>query len=180
MKTDLIPVAVVVHLVTPLIAYLSMRNQHREQKDGAEVFRYAPGAAWFILIAAMLFMIIVAFIAWNAPPGEEVPLLTFSVAELALLVMAMYGVYVLTLRIQVSDTGFAIASLLRKRVVPFDQIGSATDRITGSYRTLDVKTRSGKRVLYLGSTFIPDYAALADLIQHGAKQGKQNKSENAH
>jgi hypothetical protein len=59
--------------------------------------------------------------------------------------------------------------VIGKRAVLFDHIGSVTDKVTGNYRTLDVKTRAGKRVLYIGSSFTSDYAALADLMQYGAK-----------
>lgn len=169
MVTDLVPVAVVVHLALPLVAYLSMRNQHSRQQDGADVFRYAPGAARFILIGASFFVLVFAAIAWTAPPGDEIPPLTLYVAEAAFFLLALYGVYLITLRIRVDSSGFTLTSVFGKRAVMFDHVGSVTDKVTGRYRTLDVKTRAGKRVLHLGSSFIPDYDALSDLIQCGAK-----------
>lgn len=175
MQRDLIPVAVVVHLLIPLIAYLSMRNQHYDKDGETDVFRYAPGAAWFILIGGGLIMVVGAVIAWTAPRGQEVPPLMLYVSESAFLLMAIYGVYLVTLRIRVTDNEFTLSSLFGTRVVPFDQVKSATDRVTGKYRTLEVKTRAGKRVLYIGSTFMPDYAALADLIQWGAKSSGRSK-----
>jgi hypothetical protein len=169
MKLALVPITVVVHLALPLIAYLSMRNQHSRQESGADVFRYAPGAAWFILIGAILMMSLFAAIAWTSRAGQGIPPLTFCVAEAATFMMGLYGVYLITLRIRVDDAGFTLASVWGKRAVLFDQIGSVTDKVTGTYRTLDVKTLAGKRVLYLGSSFIPDYAALVNLIQYGAR-----------
>ena len=172
MKTEFIPVAVVVHLALPLIAYLSLRNQHSEQANGAEVFRYAPGASWFVLLGAIVIMGVLAAIAWTAPPGKEVPLLMLMISEAAFILMTVYGVYLITLRIRVDEIGFDLTSLFGKRTVPFDQIGSATDRVTGRYRTLDVRTHKGKRVFCVTSSFIADYDALADLIQDGTKQSK--------
>jgi hypothetical protein len=169
MKTVLVPVAVVVHLALPLIAYLSMRNQHRVQENGDDMFRYAPGAGWFILIGAILMMLIFSAIAWTAPPGQGIPPLTLCAAETVILLLGLYGIYLITLRIRVDDSGFTLTSMIGKRAILFDHIGSVTDKVTGNYRTLDVKTRAGKRVLYIGSSFMPDYAALADLIQYGAK-----------
>jgi hypothetical protein len=170
MNTEYIPVAVIVHLLIPLVAYLSMRNQHSEQDNGEDVFRYAPGASWFILVSASLIMVTLMAIAWTAPPGKEVPLLTLVVSESAFLLMAVYGLYLITLRIRVNDVGFILTSLFGKRVVRFDQIASAPDRQTGSFRTLDVRNHKGKRVFSVSSSFMPDYDALADLIQYGSKQ----------
>jgi hypothetical protein len=176
MKTVLVPVAVVVHLALPLIAYLSMRNQHSVQENGDDVFRYAPGAGRFILTGAILMVLIFATIAWTAPPGQEIPLLTLCVAETAVFFMGLYGIYLITLRIRVDDSGFTLTSVIGKRAVLFDHIGSVTDKVTGNYRTLDVKTRAGKQVLYIGSSFMPDYAALADLIQYGAKRNNTRQA----
>ena len=169
MNAELVPVGVVVHLALPLIAYLAMRNQRSVQENGGTVFRYAPGAAWFILSGAILFMLVFAAIAWTARPGQGIPLLTLCAAETSTFLLGFYGIYLITWRIRVNDLGFTLTSVFGKRAIPFDQVGTVTDKVTGKYRTLDVKTRAGKRVLYVGSSFLPDYAALSDLIQYGAK-----------
>ena len=86
-----------------------------------------------------------------------------------------YGVHISTLEITIEQSGLRVKSIYINRYVAFNDIGAVRELNNGTWQTLDVQTKGGKRVLYTSNTAFPDYESLVDAIKDGVSES--NKSE---
>jgi hypothetical protein len=167
---DPIPVTIVVQLLLSIAIWFGSRGEHLLEEDGVEVFRISPPIAWMLAIASFCIAIIlaVAMVALYLTP-PDVPI-HVMLGELLFFFFGIYGIYCISMRIRVDGNSFRVNSLFRKQITHFRDIGSVSDKVTGRYRTLDVSDSRGKRVLYVTSTFLPDYDELVNLLQEGVRE----------
>jgi hypothetical protein len=69
-----------------------------------------------------------------------------------------------------------VKSMYIHRYVTFHDVGSVRELNNGTWQTLDVQTKSGKRVLYTSSTAFPDYESMVDTIKDGVVQAHKAKT----
>ena len=137
-------------------------------------FRFLPAAYWTMIVGPTL---LIALRLWgfvdpsssSAAPIDPVQILLFGL----LTGCAVFGIYCRSLEITVDLDGLRVASLFGERKTRFDGIGQVLDRETGRWRTLEVKARTGKRLLRVTSSFLPGYPELVDLLDDGTRSNSE-------
>jgi hypothetical protein len=108
-------------------------------------------------------------IATAKPTPLDTPLV-HPMAELVTFSGGLYGIYCITMRIPVDSESLRVSSVFGARVTTFEDIRSLTDREGTRWRTLDVIDARAKRILYVTSSFLPDYSDLVYYLQHCVKK----------
>ena len=144
--------------------------------DVIATYRYPP---WFpkCFIGAMgVLAMVVILIVMSDPRSQSLAAIPVSFWLFLLLIFGfiLYGIHISTLVITNEQSGFRVRSIYINRYVAFHDIGSVRDLDNGNWRTLDVQTKNGKRVLYTSNTGFPDYESLVDAIKDGVSEA--NKS----
>jgi hypothetical protein len=156
----------VVQIVLSIFIYFGGRVARRRESSSLEVFRIDPWVAWLLTIASLVISITVAvalFVENPLSPDDAQPGLLMT--ELLFLLFTGYGCYCISMRIEVSESSICVRSFLGSKNADFRAIGSIKDKANGRWRTLDVNDKHGKRILYVTSSFLTDYALLVRLLE---------------
>jgi hypothetical protein len=166
---EFVSVTIVVQLVLSVLIYFGGKGQHEVDTDGVEIFRIKPSVAWMMTIVSFAISLLLAFAILSSKPTPFDAPVAIGLAQLLFFFFGLYGVYGIRMRIWVDAESIRVKNLLRTHVTYFRDIRSLDDRITGRYRTLDILSLQGKRVIHVTSTFLPDYDDLVQLVRAGMR-----------
>ena len=144
--------------------------------DTIAIYKYPP---WFpkCFIGAMgVLAAVVSLIVASDPRSQSLASIPVFVWLFLLLIAGfiLYGIHISTLEITIGQSGLRVKSIYINRYVAFHDVGSVRELNNGQWQTLDVKAKSGKRVLYTSNTAFPDYESLLDAVKDGVSEA--NKS----
>lgn len=166
-----------VQLTILVVIYLSSRARRSEADSDENIFRIVPWIAWLIAIACPLISAVYLIAAFVPGYHERQLFLAFS---LMFFVSALYGVYCVTLRIQLNDHSLFVSSVFGTRTTLFSDIESIEDKQGKPARILKVKNKCGKQVLYAADWYVADYPLLVDLIRDGVSDVKKSHKKTQH
>jgi len=133
------------------------------------MFKIAPIVAWFIMCSSLFFVAVFIVVSWSdlISNPSRVPVSVWAGAAGFVGCFAL-GLYYKTLRILVSDTTLNVTSVFGHHVTLLSDIGSVVIKDNGQWRTMDVKNKGDKRVLYISTTGFSGFDELADLLSVNA------------
>jgi hypothetical protein len=134
-------------------------------------FRYPSSTSLYLFYGIGIFVAVVIWCVSDARPESmaSIPLFVW-LSLLFSLGFVLYGVHIRTLEITVENGVLTVRSIFIDRRVAFGDIQSVRDLDSQTWRTLDVQTKTGRRILYLSDTGFPEYAALVDVLREGTAE----------
>jgi hypothetical protein len=164
---DFIYLTFVVQIIISIFLYFGARGRHEVDSDGVDIFRINPPIAWMITIMSFAIAALLGYgVVTSKPTAMDAPL-GIMLGHLLFFFFGLYGIYCITMRIRVDAQSIRVRSVLPTRIIYFRDIGSSTDKVTGRYRTFEILSMRGKRVLLVTSSFLPDYDQLVNVVQTG-------------
>lgn len=134
-----------------------------------ESFAIEPLLPWFLMCSSLFFVAV--FILLSLPdllsnPSKVPPIVW--IGGLAFVGCFALGIYYKTLNVLVGDTTLQVSSVFGRRVTALSDIASVVVKDNGQWRTMDVKDRRNRRVLYISTTGFTGFDRLADLLSVSA------------
>jgi hypothetical protein len=116
---------------------------------------------------------VLLWIVWGTRPASVASIPLFAwLGLLFFFGFILYGVHIRTLEITIEKGMLRVRSIFIDREVVFDDIESVRYVDSQTWRTLDVQTKSGRRILYLSSTGFPRYAELVDVLTDAVAESR--------
>jgi hypothetical protein len=155
-----------------VIMHLASRARRSDADSDANVFRIVPGISWLMAIASPLISALYVIAAFVPSYHHRKLFIGFS---LMFFVVAVYGVYCVSLRIRLTEDSVIVSSIFGTRVTLFYDIASIEDKLTNRIRILKVKNTLGKQILYAADWYVADYPMLVELLKDDVSSARRIK-----
>jgi hypothetical protein len=148
-----------------LAALISKRRARAVKTSDIEPITVDSYVAWFLIGSGLSLFTVILAIAFHdlISKPSNIPISAYFGEALFLGCTAM-GLYLKTLKITVDDTTLSVSSFFGRRNTLLRDIGSVAVINNGQWRTMDVRDKRKKRILYITTTGLPRFDELADLL----------------
>jgi hypothetical protein len=158
-------VVLIVLVVLGMLAPLSRFWIHSARDNDDEPITVDPFVNWFLILGGLFVLALFLSVSFHdlITHPSNVPVSVFRGEGLFLGCAAM-GLYLKTLKNTVDDTTLSVSSVFGHRNTLLRDIASVSVTNSGQWRTMDVRDKHKKRILYITTTGLPRFDELADSI----------------